>query len=89
MVQSTPIEIAGHSFDPDTIALLQSVLDDIWAELTEGQRNRMPRSLIADRLLRAAADGERDRDVLRLDGLDGTESAGGALPMAEKIRKNP
>jgi hypothetical protein len=65
MGQSTPIEIAGHQYDPDTIALMQGVLDEIWAQLTGFQRDQLPRSLIAERLLRAAAAGERGRDALR------------------------
>src|SRR5262245_27103936 len=73
MGQSTPIEIAGHPFDPESIALLQSVLNDIWAELTDTHGNKTPRSLIAGRLIRSAANGERDREVLRLDAIAETE----------------
>src|SRR5215471_19669492 len=71
MGQSTPIKIVGRLFDTETIALLQSVLDEIWAELTDAQRDQLPRSLITGRLLRAAAEGERDREALRLEGLGG------------------
>jgi hypothetical protein len=75
MGQSRPIEIAGHPYDPDTLELLRSVLDDVWIELTVLQRNQLPRSTIADRLLRAAAAGERDRDVLRTCALDESDSS--------------
>jgi len=43
--------------------------------LTELQRNELPRSKIAERLLRAAAAGERDRDVLRTCALDESGSS--------------
>jgi hypothetical protein len=62
---SEPISIAGHSYDPQTIDLLRDVLEDGWAKLTEAQRTETPRSLIAQRLLQAAADGERDPALLR------------------------
>ena len=66
MGQSTPIEIAGHPYDPETIEVLQTVLDGVWDSLTDLQRNQIPRAVIVERLLRATADGERDPDVLRL-----------------------
>jgi hypothetical protein len=74
MGQSTPIEIAGHQYDPETIALMQGVLDEIWAQLTGFQRDQLPRSLIAERLLRAAAAGERGRDALRNHALGNAPS---------------
>jgi hypothetical protein len=71
MAQSTPIEIAGHSYSPETIDLLRDVLDETWAKLSPLQQIQLPRSQIADRLLKAAADGERDPEMLRLRALDG------------------
>ena len=71
-----PIGIAGHRYDPETIGLLRSILDEIWTELTEVQRNRLPRSLLAERLLQVAATGERDRGVLRSHALDDSARAG-------------
>lgn len=70
MGQSTPIEIAGHAYDAETVELLRTVLDQVWEQLTELQRNQSPRSLLAERLLRAAARGERDPDILRRWALD-------------------
>jgi hypothetical protein len=75
MGQATPINIAGHGYDADTVDLLRGVLDEVWDQLTESQRNRHPRSVIAERLLRAAASGERDADVLRTYALDELNSA--------------
>jgi hypothetical protein len=75
MGQSVSVSIAGHAFDTETINLLRSVLDRVWSELPEWQRNGIPRSLIAERLLRAAAGGERDPDVLRSCALGEARSA--------------
>jgi hypothetical protein len=56
-------------FDPDTIALLQTTLDHVWAGLPTGQQAVTNRSLLAERILRAAARGERDPDRLRAHAL--------------------
>ena len=50
--------------DPDTIALLRITLDRAWASLPESQRAVTSRSILAERILRAAAKGERDPDRL-------------------------
>jgi hypothetical protein len=52
-------------FDPDTIALLRITLDRAWAGLPPGQQASTSRSLLAERILKAAAQGERDPDRLR------------------------
>ena len=75
MGPSQPLELAGYAYDPETVDLLQKVLDEVWAQLTEMQRKDLPRSLIADRLLRAAATGERNPDLLRIHARDGVGSA--------------
>lgn len=69
MGQSTPIKIDGHAYDPETIDVLRRVLDDVWAQMNELQRNRLPRSRLAERLLLAAAGGERNAATLRLCAL--------------------
>jgi hypothetical protein len=51
-------------FDPETVAMLREVLDDTWSCLPAGQTN-VPRSLLAERILKAAKSGERDRAKLR------------------------
>jgi hypothetical protein len=71
MAQSQPIAIAGHAYDPETIDLLRAVLEETWAKLSPQQQDEFPRSRIAERLLNAAADGERDPDALRLRALEG------------------
>src|SRR6516225_8673567 len=52
-------------FDPDTIAILRTTLDSAWAGLPPTRRALTSQSLLAERILRAAARGERDPDRLR------------------------
>jgi len=48
------------TFDPETIELMRSVLDAAWASLLPEQQASMSRTFLAERILRAAARGERD-----------------------------
>ncbi|HET7848768.1 MAG TPA: hypothetical protein VFL51_06880 [Pseudolabrys sp.] len=61
----------GASFDPDTIELLRKVLDDAWASLSPVQQARLSKAEMAQRILRLAASGERDRIRLRARALIG------------------
>jgi hypothetical protein len=74
MAQSKPIAIAGHAYDAATIDLLGAVLDETWAKLSQLQQAEVPRTRIAEHLLKAAADGERDPDALRLRALEAVVS---------------
>jgi hypothetical protein len=51
-------------FDLETVALLREILEDAWASLRPRQRATMSRSLLAERILKCAAEGERDPEVL-------------------------
>ncbi len=51
-------------FDPTTVAMLRGVLDDAWSRLPAGQTN-VTRSMLAERILRAAKAGERNPAKLR------------------------
>jgi hypothetical protein len=51
-------------FDPRTVAMLRSVLDDAWSRLPAGQ-TEISRTLLAERILKAAHTGERDPARLR------------------------
>jgi hypothetical protein len=64
-------------FDPDTIALLASSLEGAWAQLTRAQQAQTQKSMLAVRILQAAAQGERDGARLREAALNGK-----AEPMA-------
>ena len=51
--------------DPETVALLRETLDDAWACLPSEQQATMQKSTLAVRILKSAAQGERDRNRLR------------------------
>jgi hypothetical protein len=51
-------------FDLETVALLREVLEDAWALLRPDQRATMLKTTLAERILSAAAQGERDRERL-------------------------
>jgi hypothetical protein len=51
-------------FDPETLALLRTALDGAWASLPLSQRAVTSQSILAERILRAAAQGERDLERL-------------------------
>ena len=52
-------------FDLKTVATLREVLEDAWTWLPPMQRATMSRSLLAEPILKLAAQGERDPDRLR------------------------
>jgi hypothetical protein len=51
-------------FDIDTVLLLREILDDAWACLRLEQRATASKTLLAERILKAAAKGERDPERL-------------------------
>jgi hypothetical protein len=53
------------AYDPETIQLLTAALDDAWHSLLPGQQAKTDKSALAERLLIAAAGGERDPIRLR------------------------
>jgi len=56
-------------FDRETVALLRTSLDRAWASLRPGEQACMSQSVLAERILKAAAKGERDPDRLRARAL--------------------
>ena len=56
---------AGTSFDTETIRLLRRTLDRCWAELGPYKQAQTSKTVLAGRILAAAADGERDPYRLR------------------------
>ena len=50
----------GAHFDPETIEIMKAVLDDAWAALSPSQQRAVPKAHLAERILAAAANGERD-----------------------------
>jgi len=59
----------GTVFDPETIELMRSALDAAWASLTAEQQASVSRTFLAERILRATAQGERDLVRLRARAL--------------------
>jgi hypothetical protein len=57
-------------FDLETISVLKETLEDAWDCLRPEQRINMSRSRLAERILKAAAAGERDRERLLDAALD-------------------
>jgi hypothetical protein len=53
------------SFDPETVSLMRKTLDDTWDQLGPEQRAMTSRTLLAERILKSAAKGERNPDRLR------------------------
>ena len=52
-------------FDPETVALLRATLDDAWSRLRAEQRATISQSILAERILKLAAEGERNPKRLR------------------------
>ena len=52
-------------FDPETIAVLRQVLEDSWGSLRPDQQRATLKTELAQRILAAAANGERDPIRLR------------------------
>lgn len=57
--------VDGGYFDPETIDAMRAALDEAWAALRPEQQDELRRAELAQRILEAAAQGERDRDRLR------------------------
>jgi hypothetical protein len=53
-------ESGSTAHDPDTIGTLRRVLDDAWAMLSPRLQTQGNKSIMAQELLKLAADGERD-----------------------------
>jgi hypothetical protein len=52
-------------FDLKTVALLREAVENAWASIRPEQRSEISRSLLAERILKSAAQGERDPERLR------------------------
>jgi hypothetical protein len=54
-----------HQYDPETIKLMQSALEDAWHALSLRQQNQSTKVRLATIILEAVAAGERDPARLR------------------------
>ena len=59
------MKIANGVYDPQTLELLRKVLDDAWVSLPPERQAMMLKSDLAQRILKRAAEGERDPSRLR------------------------
>jgi hypothetical protein len=50
--------------DLKTVSILQEVLEDAWYSLSAEQQAMMSKTVLAERILRSAAKGERSRERL-------------------------
>jgi hypothetical protein len=59
----------GVHYEPETIALLRAVLDEVWDSLSAEDQASTSKTALAQRILREAAEGERDPLRLRAAAL--------------------
>ena len=59
----------GTFFDPKTVDLMKTTLDNAWSSLSAEQQTKIDRTSLAERILRAAAQGEREPVWLRAHAL--------------------
>jgi hypothetical protein len=52
------------SFDAETVTVLREILDDAWACLPLEKQATLQKTVLAERILKLAAEGERDRKRL-------------------------
>jgi hypothetical protein len=56
-------------YDPEMIEMMKTALEKAWASLPESRQSAALKSELAQRILTAAASGERDPDRLRMRAL--------------------
>jgi hypothetical protein len=61
--------LPGVCYDPETIELLRTALNGAWDSLSDERKRTVLKSDLAERILAAAAAGERDVERLRMKAL--------------------
>ena len=56
---------AAAHFDAETVGLMKVALDEAWDRLPPKLQATMLKTTLAERILKSAADGERNRERLR------------------------
>ncbi len=56
-------------FDPETVTVLREILDEAWSCLPPERQATMQKTALAERILKSAAQGERNRERLRAAAL--------------------
>ena len=65
------MDVKMDALSPETLKLLQSVLEDTWDSLRPPEKARTTKTEVAVRILKVAARGERDPDRLRIEAVSG------------------
>jgi hypothetical protein len=73
-------------FDPETLTVLRTVLDEAWATLPDCFKSEILKSEMAQHILQQAARGERDPVILRASSLAlaETSSSGAKAPLKRR-----
>jgi hypothetical protein len=61
--------VDSSTYDPATVQLLRTVLDEAWSALAPHYRKKISKSHMAEYVLRHAANGERHPGRLRLGAI--------------------
>ena len=68
------MQVSQHNFDSDTVALMGLACDEAWQELRRTpSANEHAHFLIATRVMRAVASGERNPQRLKEIALEGVD----------------
>ena len=76
-------------YDPETLVLLRTVLEEAWAALPEGSKSDTVKSELAQHILKQAADGVRDPMWLRICALANTRGQPPAPEAPTPIKRRP
>ena len=62
---------AMGALTPEIFELFESILEETWGSLRPDERARTSKVVVAQRILRAVASGERDPTRLRIEAVTG------------------
>jgi hypothetical protein len=73
-------------YDPETLTVLRTVLDEAWATLPDASKSETLKSEMAQNILQQAARGERDPVILRASvlALVETSASGAKAPLKRR-----
>jgi hypothetical protein len=77
------------AYTPETAKLLQCVLDDAWASMRPDEKARSNKTLVAVRILEAAAAGERNPERLLAQALVPRRIEDMSVPVVSVARDAP
>jgi hypothetical protein len=80
-------EFGNVVFDPETIAILEAVLDEAWAPIQAQRNGNTTRAALADRILNLAVKGERNPARLLDGALSRSKKGRGTRPPRKGSRR--